>query len=66
LFAKAASESLVGKPLNEANIAKAAELAQSIATPISDMRGTAEFRTHLVGVLTRRTLTEAGKRARAK
>ena len=66
LFAKAASESLVGKPFNEENIAKAAELAQSIATPISDMRGTAEFRTHLVGVLTRRTLTEAGKRARAK
>ncbi len=66
LFAQAASESLVGKPFNEANIARAAELAQDIATPISDMRGTAEFRTHLVGVLTRRTLTEAGKRARVK
>jgi CO/xanthine dehydrogenase FAD-binding subunit len=66
LFAQAASEFLVGKPFNEANIARAAELAQDIATPISDMRGTAEFRTHLVGVLTRRTLTEAGKRARAK
>lgn len=66
IYAKAASESLVGKPFNDENIAKAAELAQSVATPISDMRGTAEFRTHLVGVLTRRTLTEAGKRARAK
>lgn len=66
LFAKEASEYLVGKPLNDDNIAKAAELAQSIAKPISDMRGTAEFRTHLVGVLTRRTLKEAGARAKAR
>ncbi len=66
LFAKEAGEYLVGKPFNDENIAKAAELAQGIATPISDMRGTAEFRTHLVGVLTRRTLKEAGERARKK
>ncbi|MGE0825575.1 MAG: xanthine dehydrogenase family protein subunit M [Candidatus Binatia bacterium] len=66
LFAKAASESLVGKPLNEQNIAAAATLAQQLATPITDMRGTVDYRKHMVGVLTRRVLTEAAARARKK
>jgi len=66
LFAKEASASLVGKPLNESTIAAAAALAQQVAVPITDMRGTAEYRTHLVGVLTRRVLTTAAERARAK
>ena len=66
LFAKEAGDSLVGKPLNEETIAAAAKLAQQVASPIDDMRGTAEFRTHLVGVLTRRTLKEAAVRARAR
>jgi len=66
LFAKEASASLVGKPLNESTIAAAAALAQQIAVPISDMRGTAEYRKHLVGVLTRRVLTTAAERAKTK
>jgi xanthine dehydrogenase FAD-binding subunit len=66
LFAKEASASLVGKSLNESTIAAAAALAQRVAVPITDMRGTAEYRTHLVGVLTRRVLTTAAERARAK
>jgi carbon-monoxide dehydrogenase medium subunit len=66
LFAKDASASLVGKPLNDGNIAAAAALAQKIATPITDMRGTAEYRTHMVGVLTRRVLKLAAERAKAK
>jgi len=64
LFAKEAGDSLVGKPLNDETISAAAKLAQQAASPIDDMRGTAEFRTHLVGVLTRRTLKEAAARAR--
>jgi xanthine dehydrogenase FAD-binding subunit len=66
LFAKEASAALVGKPLNESSIAAAAALAQQVATPITDMRGPAEYRTHLVGVLTRRVLTTAAERAKAK
>src|SRR5262245_47627269 len=64
LFAKEASASLVGKPLNENTIAAAAALAQQVAIPITDMRGTEEYRKHLVGVLTRRVLGVAAERAR--
>jgi carbon-monoxide dehydrogenase medium subunit len=64
LFAREASASLVGKPLNDDTIAAAAALAQKVAVPITDMRGTAEYRTHLVGVLTRRVVKEATERAR--
>ena len=64
LFAKEASASLVGKPLNENTIAAAAALAQRVAIPITDMRGTEEYRKHLVGVLTRRVLGVAAERAR--
>jgi CO/xanthine dehydrogenase FAD-binding subunit len=65
LFAAKASESLVGKKLDDAAIARAAKLATEQSTPIDDMRGTAEFRRHLVGVLTKRTLLKAAERARA-
>ena len=65
LFAKEASAALVGKPLNDEAIATAATLATQLAKPIDDMRGTAEYRKHLVGVLTRRALKGAAERARA-
>ncbi|HEY5725162.1 MAG TPA: hypothetical protein VIX40_04345 [Methylomirabilota bacterium] len=43
----------------------AATLAVSAASPISDQRGSVEYRRHLVRVLTRRTLTTARARAGA-
>ncbi len=64
VFAAEASQWLAGKPATEETIAHAGELARKAASPISDMRGTAEFRLHLVGVLTRRTLARAIERAR--
>ena len=53
-----------GKPVNAASLAEAAELARQAARPITDMRGTAEYRRHLCGVLTRRALEAAIERAR--
>ena len=64
IFAKQAAASLIGKTLDSAAIEAAAQLAIEAATPIDDMRGTAEFRKHVTGVLTRRTIQIAAERAR--
>jgi carbon-monoxide dehydrogenase medium subunit len=66
IFAKKAADSLIGKTLDSAAIEAAAQIAIETATPIDDMRGTAEFRKHVTGVLTRRTLQIAAERARNK
>jgi carbon-monoxide dehydrogenase medium subunit len=65
LFAAEASNFLTGKPATEETFRQAGELAKKIATPISDMRGPAEYRTHLVGVLVVRALTKALERAKS-
>lgn len=65
VLAMEAMEWIAGKPANETTYAEAGERAKSAASPISDMRGTAEYRTHLVGVLTKRTLAIAVERATA-
>ena len=64
VFAKEAGDSLAGKAVSEEAIQQASELAMAAAKPISDMRGTIRQRTHLIGVLTRRTLNNAIERAR--
>jgi carbon-monoxide dehydrogenase medium subunit len=66
IFASKAGESLIGKTLDEAAIQEAARIAIETAKPIDDMRGTAEFRKHITGVLTRRTIKIAAERARNK
>ena len=66
IFASAASEALVGQAVSDEAIAAAGEAAQSVARPISDMRGPAEFRMHLVGVLVKRTLEGAIARAKGQ
>jgi carbon-monoxide dehydrogenase medium subunit len=58
-----AEQALEGQPVTPEQIERAAELAVGAAQPISDQRGSADFRRHLVRVLTRRTLTTALARA---
>lgn len=63
LFVREAGEALVGAEASDAALAHAAAIAQAAARPLSDMHGAAEFRRHLVGILTRRALAKAVERA---
>ena len=66
VLASEASEWLAGKSIQAGTLEQAGELAKKAASPISDKRGPAEYRTHLVGVLTKRTLAAAIERAQAR
>ena len=59
-----AADALIGNPVNDATIAKAAAAAKAAARPIADMRGTIDQRKHLSEVLTRRMINKAVERAR--
>ena len=63
LVGEAAAE-LEGGELDEGAIEKAAAAARAAARPITDMRGTVEYRVHLAGVLTRRALEKSLERAK--
>jgi carbon-monoxide dehydrogenase medium subunit len=64
LRARAAEDSLRGKPLNDASIAEAARLAMSICDPAADQRGDAEYKTAMAGEMTQRALRSAHSRAK--
>jgi CO/xanthine dehydrogenase FAD-binding subunit len=66
LFVAEAGDTLSGKPIDEESIMAAACIARDAASPIDDMRGTAEHRTQLVEVLTGRTIRTAVSRARGE
>jgi len=63
LLVPAAGAALSGQPVGRSAIAAAAAAAKAAARPISDMRGTAEYRSNLCEVLTRRALEKAVERA---
>lgn len=64
VVAEEAAASLQGSEVTKEALNRAGELAKKVARPITDLRGTAEYRTHLVGVLTSRALEGAIARAR--
>lgn len=66
LLAKKTSDLLAGQKISEELIAKAAAAAREIVNPITDMRGTIEYRRHVAGVLTERVLQAAITRARGE
>ena len=64
LFADAAGAALVGTSLDAAAIEKAAQAAVGITQPAKDARGPVDFRRAVAGVMVRRAVAAAAKRAR--
>ncbi len=63
LLVDAAAKAIIGTTLDEAALAALATAVLAAATPISDKRGTAEFRKEVVGVLAGRAARIAYERA---
>ena len=66
ILADDAAKSLIGTRADEAALAALDAAARSVCRPISDKRGTAEFRTKIAGVLARRAATIAYGRAKER
>ena len=64
LWAEEAGALLVGTTLDKASVDKAVAAAEAITNPASDMRGPAEYRTKMAGVMMRRALERAVSRAK--
>ena len=62
--AKEAGESLTGRMAGEAEFRHAAQLAMNAAQPTADLRGPVEYKRAMIGVLARRALNWAARRAR--
>lgn len=63
LLVEEAAQTLIGTTVDEAALGALAKAASAAAKPISDKRGTVEFRVHVAGVLARRAATIAKTRA---
>ncbi len=66
ILVPAAEDILVGETISDEVLAGVAQAASDAASPISDRRGTVEFRRHVVGVLTKRATLIAAERAGAQ
>jgi len=63
IYAAAAAEALEGTRIDSDDIARAGNAAMAASDPVSDLRGPAEFRRHVAGVVTRRAIARALERA---
>jgi carbon-monoxide dehydrogenase medium subunit len=66
LLVPAAADALMGSKLDDAALRRAAAAASKAASPITDKRGTAEYRKKIVGVLVRRAAAIAKARIEAQ
>jgi len=64
ILVPAAATALIGSKLEETALEAAADAARKAASPITDRRGTKEYRTHVVGVLVKRAAKIAAERAK--
>jgi carbon-monoxide dehydrogenase medium subunit len=64
LFAAAAAQALVGTAADATAIEQAVEHAVEITDPVADTRGPVEYRKHVAGVMTRRAIETALRRAK--
>jgi carbon-monoxide dehydrogenase medium subunit len=60
-----ASAALTGEPPSEELFARVAQIAAATCSPVSDQRGSVDYKRHVAGVLTERVLRRATKRALA-
>lgn len=66
LLVEAAGQALVGTRLDDATLSLAASAVSAAARPISDKRGTAAYRRHVVAVLAKRAIVSAAARAKER
>lgn len=62
LRASRSEQALTGRPLNDETIEEAARYASEDCNPSSDLRGSEEYKRHLVGVLVKRMIRKAVER----
>ena len=55
--------SILGRPVDDETLAAVADAASEVATPISDLRASDTYRRHTVGVMARRAVDAAARRA---
>lgn len=66
ILAQPVADAIIGQGVSDALFHKAGEVAKSIISPITDMRGTRDYRVHVTGVLVFRVLHAAVARARGQ
>jgi len=66
LLDQACGDAIIGTTLDDATLEKLATAASAACNPITDKRGTIEFRTKVAGVLARRAAKIAYERAQAR
>lgn len=66
VFVEGITDLLVGEKVDDSVLDRAAALSSAAARPIDDRRGTADYRRHVAGVLTKRVIARAAERAAAR